>query len=234
MSCVLVLAILTPDSIKIDENLNLPILPIEAEENDNLDPFNKPRRRRAVLLKALEGVFNCGIDFQIPPKPKDSLQNLYSKVHSEGLLQFLSTAWIKWEKLVECGRSHGSEILCGGISSGIPPFRPINVALPRDQYQRPSRSVMGAIGYYCSDQCTPITKSLVDELLWDSAVLQTAVDKAMAGLIVYALPTHPGHHASKDCFGGYCYLNQAAFAARRFQIEHKVSKVAILDIGKQQ
>jgi acetoin utilization deacetylase AcuC-like enzyme len=231
-SSVLVLAQLTPGSIQIDENLDLPLLSAEDEESDNLDPFNKPRLRRALILKALDGISDKRIEFRIPPEPKESIVDIYSKTHSEGLLQFLTTAWIRWEELSVYGHIQGSEILGSGNRSGIQPFRSINGALPRDPYQRPSQSVMGAIGYYCSDQCTPITKSLQEELLGDSAVLQAAVDKSMEGMIVYAIPTHPGHHASKDCFGGYCYLNQAAFAARRFQMQHNVSKVAILDIGK--
>ena len=46
--------------------------------------------------------------------------------------------------------------------------------------------------------------------------------------VVYALPTHPGHHAAQDSYGGYCYLNHAAHAATQLQKHFK--KVAVLDI----
>jgi acetoin utilization deacetylase AcuC-like enzyme len=91
---------------------------------------------------------------------------------------------------------------------------------------------MGQMAYYCTDAITPITETLLHELMWDSTIIQTAVEKAMDRTLVYALPTHPGHHAAKDSFGGYCYLNQAAFAARLFQSKHKLGKIAVLDIGK--
>jgi acetoin utilization deacetylase AcuC-like enzyme len=62
--------------------------------------------------------------------------------------------------------------------------------------------------------------------------MQTAVDKAIDGPLMYAIPTHPGHQADKDSFGGYCYLNQAAFTARLFQSKYNLNKVAILYIGE--
>ena len=62
--------------------------------------------------------------------------------------------------------------------------------------------------------------------------MQTAVDKAIDGPLVYAMPTHPGHHAAKDSFGGYCYLNQAAFVVRLFQSKYNLNKVAILYLGE--
>jgi acetoin utilization deacetylase AcuC-like enzyme len=44
---------------------------------------------------------------------------------------------------------------------------------------------------------------------------------------VYALVRPPGHHAGPDYMGGYCYLNNAAIAARHLQ---KSGRVALLDI----
>jgi len=41
----------------------------------------------------------------------------------------------------------------------------------------------------------------------------------------YALCRPPGHHADVDLYGGYCYLNNAAIAAR-----HLGERTAILDI----
>jgi acetoin utilization deacetylase AcuC-like enzyme len=48
--------------------------------------------------------------------------------------------------------------------------------------------------------------------------------------VIYALATHPGHHAAADSFGGYCYLNHAAFAAKQIQSHSKMQKVAVLDV----
>lgn len=49
--------------------------------------------------------------------------------------------------------------------------------------------------------------------------------------VAYALNTSPGHHATYDTYAGYCFLNNAAFAARCLQHhEAKTSNVAILDL----
>ncbi|MDO9087696.1 MAG: histone deacetylase family protein [Anaerolineaceae bacterium] len=46
--------------------------------------------------------------------------------------------------------------------------------------------------------------------------------------LAYALCRPPGHHAAKDMFGGYCYLNNAAIAAR--QLNQTMGRGVILDI----
>jgi acetoin utilization deacetylase AcuC-like enzyme len=57
--------------------------------------------------------------------------------------------------------------------------------------------------------------------------LQPLLDGAVT--LSFALCRPPGHHAGADYCGGYCYLNNAAIAARA-AIDAGRSKVAILDI----
>ena len=45
----------------------------------------------------------------------------------------------------------------------------------------------------------------------------------------FALCRPPGHHASRDNFGGYCFLNNAAIAAQRLR-DQGAARVAILDV----
>jgi len=95
---------------------------------------------------------------------------------------------------------------------------------------------MGGMGYYCTDTATPIVASLMDELRWDAAIVKMAVECLVNDCndrkSVYALTTHPGHHAGCDEFGGYCYINHAAFAAKSLQNLLGGAPVAVLDIGK--
>jgi hypothetical protein len=90
------------------------------------------------------------------------------------------------------------------------PLIPGHVLLPREPFQRPGNNVMGQIGFFCTDTVTPVFKELKEELLWDSAVVKHAIERLKdpkSNNIVYALGTHPGHHAAFDSFGGYCYIN---------------------------
>lgn len=40
----------------------------------------------------------------------------------------------------------------------------------------------------------------------------------------------PGHHAGSACTGGYCYINNAAIAARRLQAGDTSTRIAIVDL----
>ncbi len=45
----------------------------------------------------------------------------------------------------------------------------------------------------------------------------------------FALVRPPGHHAGKDFFAGFCYLNNMAFAVRKMQSLGKAKKALIVD-----
>ncbi len=78
---------------------------------------------------------------------------------------------------------------------------------------------LGVAGYYASDADTPIM-----EHTWQAAYqsAQTALSGAARLMrdttaTIYALCRPPGHHAYADMYGGFCYLNNAAIAARFLQ-----------------
>ena len=90
------------------------------------------------------------------------------------------------------------------------------------------RNVPSHAGYYCIDIYSPINRNAY-------LAAREAVDAALTGAsaiesgsqFVYALVRPPGHHASYDSFGGYCYLNSTAIAAH--YLSH-YGRVAILDL----
>ena len=73
----------------------------------------------------------------------------------------------------------------------------------------------GLAGWYCYD-----TMTLVGPGTWEAAraavdCALTATDLVLAGEpAAYALCRPPGHHATRSGYGGSCYLNNAAVAAR--------------------
>lgn len=205
--------------------------PVEGTDqiDELLDDFNHPRRRRRLILAALRAVKTCPLKIETIPAIDDDgiLATVYGKVHSSGLLDFLQTAWQKWEALGEGGRDPSGSIPVEW--SAIPPLVPSNAPLPRldRTAQRPSGHVVGQMGYYCTETCTPIYEQLRRELHRDAAVLQCCLDEFLTSpscVTRYLLLTHPGHHSAHDSFGGYCYVNHAAALASH------CSSAVILDL----
>jgi acetoin utilization deacetylase AcuC-like enzyme len=220
------------ESLRSDVQTGNPVLSDADEINDNLDAFNHPRLRRALILQAMYKTEDSVFTFDTPKAPCQDF-NSYRTVCSERLLDFLSDSYDKWHALGDEGQDSLGIMKKASINEEddrSPPLVPGNVVLHRDKAQRPSKNVMGQIGFFCTDFCTPIIKELKEELLWDSATMKLAAEKLSRNCpVVYALGTHPGHHAAYDSFGGYCYLNHAAFLARELQSQGR-AKVAVLDV----
>ncbi|MCW9013307.1 MAG: histone deacetylase family protein [Gammaproteobacteria bacterium] len=90
------------------------------------------------------------------------------------------------------------------------------------------KNIPSHAGYYCIDIYSPIYRNayLAAREAVD-ATLTAAKSIADGSQFAYALVRPPGHHASHDSFGGYCYFNSTAIAAQFLSI---YSKVAILDL----
>jgi acetoin utilization deacetylase AcuC-like enzyme len=94
---------------------------------------------------------------------------------------------------------------------------------------RKPRGFLGLKGYYAFGWGTPILEGTWDAAYWSAQCALTAADLVRDGKrVAYALCRPPGHHAAADLYGGYCYLNNAAIAARYLQAEG--SRIAILDV----
>ena len=116
---------------------------------------------------------------------------------------------------------------------------------PRHPRRKPNRSYL-LNGYYAfGTGGTPILDGTWSAAYWSAQCALTAADliyqdnnrNECRG--VYALCRPPGHHASNDLYGGYCYLNNAAIAARYLENVSSYSmgeglrsttKISILDI----
>ncbi|HQF70977.1 MAG TPA: histone deacetylase family protein, partial [Promineifilum sp.] len=86
----------------------------------------------------------------------------------------------------------------------------------------------GKRDYYTYDYEDPILELTWDAAYWAAQCALTAADVARNGeRAAYALCRPPGHHAMPDQYGGFCYLNNVAIAARYLQAD---GPVAILDL----
>ncbi len=115
------------------------------------------------------------------------------------------------------------------LETGTEPAIPDTFSV-RHMLRRHSQTVSGLLGLYCYDTSSPIFKETWEAAYWSAqtALSAAALVTAVGEQIAYALCRPPGHHASGDMFGGFCYLNNAAIAAN--WMVQQGQRVAILDI----
>lgn len=139
--------------------------------------------------------------------------DLLHGVHDPGLVDFLRTAYARWQ-----AEGRGGSMLPSGF-----PAR----GLRRD---RVPAGIHGAMGYYAFDAGTPIVEGTWDAAFAAAQCALTAADLVGEGeRAAYALCRPPGHHAARGSYGGYCYLNHAALAAQRLR-DRGFGKVALVDV----
>lgn len=80
-------------------------------------------------------------------------------------------------------------------------------------------------GDYPIDQDTFLHNDTFGLAMLSAAVAVTAVNSALDGKPAVALTRPPGHHAGKDHFGGFCYINNVAVA-----VDHAHVRTVIVDI----
>ncbi len=144
----------------------------------------------------------------------------FGKVHSPHYLEYLRTAYDEWVR-------HG--LWDEGI---LPEF--FAIGMNRDN--PPAVGPLGKAGFYMTDSCTMIVTGTWEAVRYSAYTALTAAKRILEGeRVVFALCRPPGHHAGYDFSGGYCFLNNAAIAARYLQDSGDPdgpgeSKAAILDI----
>jgi acetoin utilization deacetylase AcuC-like enzyme len=136
------------------------------------------------------------------------------RVHAPDYVAFLRNAYAEW--LAATGAEPGRE-----ASAYARPIR--GDAIPRLVHP------IAKLGWYSHDT-DPILPGTWDASIEAVDIALTAGDELRAAGSggVYALCRPPGHHASVDSLAGYCYLNNAAIAARAFADDG--ARVAVLDV----
>ena len=100
---------------------------------------------------------------------------------------------------------------------------------PQRMKAKPDPTNLTHAGFYCFDSGTPMNNKTWLASAWSASSAYYASDYIYKnkGQYAYALSRPPGHHASRDTYGGYCYFNNAAVAAKHLR---KKGRVAIVDI----
>jgi acetoin utilization deacetylase AcuC-like enzyme len=83
-------------------------------------------------------------------------------------------------------------------------------------------------GAWCFDSGTPLSSRTLEAARWSAACARAAARTVIEGApLAYALSRPPGHHAMRDLYGGYCYFNNTALAARTLR---RRGRVVVIDI----
>ena len=142
-------------------------------------------------------------------------------VHDPQLVEWLRDGYAEWLK---------SGLLDNPGQDRIVPYLFPTPAYLNGMPMRLPTAIHGRAGRFVYD-----TMTLVGPGTWEAArgavdAALTAVDRVVDGTAVaYALCRPPGHHVTRDGYGGSCYLNNAAVAANELR-SRGFEKVAIIDI----
>jgi len=179
----------------------------EISDGALVDAVEKPSRAEIVKARVEE------VGLGPVEAPRSFGDDTLQAVHGTGYLDFLRGFWQEW---TTAGRA-------GEAFPFVWPVRGL-----RDD--RPPRHIDGRLGFYSFDAGSPLTAGTFQAARASAHVALTASELVCAGeTAAFGLCRPPGHHAARDYFGGYCFLNNAAIAA-----EHLLTKgcdrVAILDV----
>jgi len=172
-----------------------------------MPPFERPQRAENVLDRVREvglGDVYSPDDFGLEP---------VCRVHDEGFVEFLRTAHEEWTA------AHGD-------TDALPlnwPCRGFRQVIPE--------SIDGKLSYYSFGAGTPITAGTWTAITASVNVAMTGAKLLKGGgdRAVFSLCRPPGHHAARDLYAGYCFLNNVAVAAQWFR-DNGAERVAILDV----
>ena len=170
---------------------------------------NQPERRRELILGRLCAA-GAAVDLSEVQGDDAVLERLVSLgCVSADKLDFLRSAHAAWRAAPSPESDFASTETAEG--DGLVPNFFVK--------ERPRRSDPWArrLAWHATDVFTPIYGDLIETLADDAASCVRAVDFALEGHDVYVPCAHPGHHASADLFGGYCFVNNAVHVFRLAQ-----------------
>ncbi len=100
---------------------------------------------------------------------------------------------------------------------------------PQKKFTRPDPTNILHAGFYCFDSGTPLNRDTWRAAAWSAASAYYAAKEVASEdvSVSYALSRPPGHHAARNSYGGYCYFNNAALAAK---VLREKGRVVVLDI----
>lgn len=133
------------------------------------------------------------------------------RVHSDRYLDFLATAWTRR----------------GEIEPDLDYVLPSHFA--RREMHRYPDGMIGRVGFHMADLSTPLYETTFAAVQASADVAVTTAEAVLDHGHAYGLCRPPGHHASTESAGGFCFVNNTAVAAAHLR-EKLDCRVGIIDI----
>lgn len=146
-------------------------------------------------------------------KPQEFAEDKLTAIHDRKYLEFLREVWQDW-------------VAAGDKAPNARPDTFVGAGMRRAD----TASIYGKLGRYSFDATSPFVAGS-----WQAIRTSANIALTGAGLIsagerqAFALCRPPGHHATADYCGGYCYLNNTALAVQSL-LDGGARKVAVLDV----
>lgn len=178
----------------------------ELHGGELVAPFECPARAEMVL----KHVKQCALGPVLSPRSHSLDQIL--RIHDQRYIHFLQTCWTDWQA-------------AGYAGEAIPYIWPL-----QDAGEFRSEDIQARLGHFALASDTAISDGTWQSTLASARVALTAQSLVANGQeSAFALCRPPGHHATTDRFGGYCFVNNAAIVAQAF-LDQGALRVAILDV----
>ena len=201
----------------------------EMHQGKWVPSFENPARLHHIITCFQDHNFGTFTD------PQDFGFDPILKIHPQPYVTFLRSIWEEWS-----AAGHEGDILPyvwpapGLMSNSL-----VSPALGAASGLAQSPAALTAkIGSYAFSSDTPIMKDSWTAIYQGaqtalSAVADIAVNRdgrvGQQNRAAFALTRPPGHHAHAACYGGYCFLNNAAIAAQAAR-DRGYQKICILDV----
>ena len=169
-----------------------------------VDSPENPGRAETLLQAAV----NAGLEHEVPAHYGTAP---LAAIHTGRYLKFLENIHTRWMRIP------------GASQDVLPNVHPDTRAVVYPD------SAVGQVGYHVFDGAAPITADTWNSACWSAYSAVHSANEVLRGArACYALARPPGHHATSDLAGGFCYLNNSAIAAQVRRGQH--DRVAILDV----
>jgi acetoin utilization deacetylase AcuC-like enzyme len=188
-----------------DHNLHFGLL---DPRGDEWQPSAECPDRANNVLKVIQDQ-----NFGTLKDPTNFGEDKLTRIHAPDYVQFLKDVWPAWLASNEKGANARPDTFVGA-----------------GMRHADTECIAGKLGRYSFDSTSPFVEGSWQAIRTSANIALTGAELVRGGeRQAFALCRPPGHHATVNYCGGYCYLNNTALAAQSL-LDGGAKKIAVLDV----